>query len=247
MRTITTFEAAEWRSPIENRLLSALPREECERLLPNLQLVTFSLGHVIYESGAELEWIYFPNTSIISLIYTMEDGSTAEMGLAGNDGVVGVALFLGGDTAPNQAIVQVAGNALRMKAKVLREEFSRGGALQRRLLLYTQAMVTQISQTAACNRLHSVEKRLARLLLLVHDRLQFDDLPLTQEGLSLMLGVRRESVNVAARRLQGTGLIRYNRGSIRIFSRAGLEAVTCECYRVVRLEFDRLLGAGAKA
>lgn len=171
----------------------------------------------------------------------MENGSTAEMGLVGNDGVVGVALFLGGDTTPNRAIVQIAGDALRMKAKVFQAEFARGGPLQRLLLLYTQALLTQISQTAVCNRLHSVEKRLCRWLLLSHDRVRTDELPMTQEFISNMLGGRRESVTVAAVRLQNKGLIHYARGHIRILDRKGLEANVCECYGIVRAELDRLL------
>lgn len=239
--------AAERCGLIENRLLSVLTGEERERLLPNLQPVAFAVGEVIYESGAELGYIYFPTTCVISFIYTMENGSTAEMGLAGNDGVVGVALFLGGDTTPNRAVVQVAGGAFRMKANVLRDEFARGGAMQSLLLRYTQVLITQISQTAVCNRLHSEEKRLCRWLLLSHDRVQSDELAITQESLSHLLGGRRESVTVAARHLQHAGLIRYNRGHIKILNRSGLEAVACECYRIVKQEFDRLLGATGRA
>ena len=191
----------------ENRLLAALPRDEYQRLVPDLQPVTFSLGEVVYESGGHLDYIYFPTTAVVSLLYVMEDGSVAEAGLAGNDGVVGVALFLGGDTTPNRAVVQLAGRALRMKAKVLHEEFRRGGRLQQLLLRYTQALITQISQTAACNRLHSVEQRLCRWLLLCHDRVESNELSMTQEFISNMLGGRRESVTVAAGRLQDAGLI----------------------------------------
>jgi CRP-like cAMP-binding protein len=174
----------------------------------------------------------------------MENGSTAEMGLAGNDSVVGIALFLGGDTTPNRAIAQIAGDALRLKAKLLQEEFARGGAVQRLLLRYTQALITQISQTAVCTRLHSEEKRLCRWLLLSHDRVQSDEVAMTQEFLSHMLGGRRETVAIAAKHLQGAGLIRYSRGNIKILNRPGLEAAACECYRIVKQEFDRLLGAG---
>jgi CRP-like cAMP-binding protein len=241
------FAAAEGCGLFENRLLSALPREESERLLSQLQPVGFSLGDIIYESGEQLEHVYFPTTCIVSLIYTMECGSTTEIGLAGNDGVVGVPLFLGGDSTPNQAVVQVAGDAFRADAQVMREEFARGGALQRLLLRYTQALITLISQTAVCNRLHSVEKRLCRWLLLSHDRVTADALPMTQESLSHLLGGRRESVTVAAGRLQDAGLIRYNRGHIKILNRAGLEAVACECYRIVKEEFQRLLGASGRA
>jgi len=224
----------------ENRLLAALPREEYQRLVPELHPVTFSLGDVVYESGARLDYIYFPTTSVVSLLYMMEDGSVAEAGLAGNDGVVGVALFLGGDTTPNRAVVQLAGRAIRMKAKALQWEFRRGGALQQLLLRYTQALITQISQTAACNRLHSVEQRLCRWLLLCHDRAESNELLMTQEFISNMLGGRRESVTVAAGRLQDAGLIHYIRGRIKILDRKGLEAAVCECYGFVKNEVDRL-------
>ena len=228
-------------SAIENRLLAALPDEDRERLFPYLQPVTFSLGQVVYESHGRQEFVYFPTSCVVSLLYTMEDGSTAEMGLVGNDSVVGVALFLGGDTTPNRAIAQIAGDAYQLKAKLLQEEFARGGAVQRLLLRYTQALITQISQTAVCNRLHSGDKRLCRWLLLSHDRVHSDDILMTQEFLSHMLGGRRESVTVAAGRLQDAGLIRYSRGQIKILDRLGLEAAACECYRIVKQEFDRLL------
>ena len=232
--------------PIGNRLLAALPAEEYERLVTNLQPVTFSLGQILYESGGPLAYVYFPTSSLVSLLYTMANGSTAEMGLTGNDGVVGIALFLGGDTTPNRAVVQIAGDGFRMKAKILQEEFARGGPLQKLLLRYTQALITQISQTAVCNRLHSVEKRLCRWLLLSHDRAKTDELPMTQEFISQMLGGGRESVTVAAGILQDAGLIHYARGHIRILNRKGLEATVCECYQIVKNEFDRLLGTGRK-
>lgn len=228
-----------------NRLLSALPAEEYQRLLPDLQPVTFSLGDVVYELSEHLDYLYFPTTSVISLLYTMEDGSTAEMGLIGNEGVVGVALFLGGDTTPNRAVAQIAGSAFRLKAAILQREFAKGGAFQRLLLRYTQALITQISQTAVCNRLHSVENRLCRWLLLSHDRARSDELIMTQEFLSHMLGGRRESVTVAAGSLQDAGLIHYARGQIKILDRKGLETSVCECYRIVRAEFVRLLGFGS--
>jgi CRP-like cAMP-binding protein len=227
---------------VENRLLSALPAEDYQRLVPNLDQVTFPLGKVVYESGGRPNYVYFPTTSVVSLLYIMEDGSIAEMGLCGNDGVVGVALFLGGDTTPNRAVVQIAGGAFRMRAKVLKEEFARGGALQYSLLRYTQALITQISQTAVCNRLHVVEQRLCRWLLLCRDRTRSDELLMTQEFIANMLGGRRESVTVAAGHLQDAGLIHYARGHIRILDRKGLEATVCECYRIVKAEFDRLLG-----
>ena len=180
--------------------------------------------------------------SIVSLLYTMENGASAEMGLTGNDGVVGIALFMGGGTMPNRAVVQSAGGAIRMKARVLQDEFARGGNFQYVLLRYTQALITQISQTAVCNRLHSVEQQLCRWLLLSHDRVKADELIMTQELIADMLGVRREGVTVAAGRLQDSGAIRYVRGHITILDRQLLEETVCECYRVVKDEFDRLLG-----
>src|SRR5205809_2746480 len=228
--------------PVENRLLAALPSEEYERLVPQLQLVPFSLGQVVYEFGGQLDHVYFPTTSIVSLLYTMENGTSAEMGLTGNDGVVGIALFMGGGTMPNRAVVQSAGGALRMKAKILQDEFALSGKFQQMLLRYTQALITQISQTAVCNRLHSVEEQLCRWLLLSHDRLKSDELIMTQELIADMLGVRREGVTVAAGRLQDDGAISYVRGRIQILNRDKLEATVCECYRVVKDELDRLLG-----
>ncbi|MCM3870470.1 MAG: Crp/Fnr family transcriptional regulator [Pyrinomonadaceae bacterium] len=226
----------------ENRLLAALPHNEYKRLVPKLQPVTFPLGEVVYEFGGHLDYVYFPTTSIVSLLYTMENGSSAEMGLTGNDGVVGIALFMGGGTMPNRAVVQSAGGALRMKAKTLQDEFARGEKFQRLLLRYTQALITQISQTAVCNRLHSVEQQLCRWLLLSRDRIKSDELIMTQELIADMLGVRREGVTVAAGRLQDSGAISYVRGHINILDRQKLEDTVCECYMVVKDEFDRLLG-----
>jgi CRP-like cAMP-binding protein len=228
--------------PVENRLLAALPRDEYERLLPSLQQVSFSLGEVVYEFAGRLDYVFFPTTSIVSLLYTMENGASAEMGLTGNDGVVGIALFMGGGTMPNRAVVQSAGAAIRMKAKALQDEFARGGKFQHLLLRYTQALITQISQTAVCNRLHSVEQQLCRWLLLSHDRVNTDELIMTQELIADMLGVRREGVTVAAGHLQDAGAISYVRGHIKILDRQKLEETVCECYRVVKDEFDRLLG-----
>jgi CRP-like cAMP-binding protein len=228
--------------PVENRLLAALPNDEYERLLPQLQQVPFSLGEVVYEFGGHLDYVYFPTTSIVSLLYTMENGTSAEMGLTGNDGVVGIALFMGGGTMPNRAVVQSAGEAIRMNVKVLQDEFALGGKFQQLLLRYTQALITQISQTAVCNRLHSVDQQLCRWLLLSHDRVKSDDLIMTQELIADMLGVRREGVTVAAGRLQDSGAISYVRGHIKILDRQKLEEAACECYRVVKDEFDRLLG-----
>ena len=228
--------------PTKNSLLAALPREEYELILPHLGHVSFKLGEVVYESGGQMDYIYFPTTSIISLLYVMESGSSAEMGMAGNEGLVGVALFMGGNTMPNRAVVQRAGSAVRMKSRVLRDEFARGGGFQRLLLRYTQALLTQMSQTAVCNRLHEIEQQLCRWLLLSHDRLDSDELIMTQELIANMLGVRREGVTAAAGRLQEQGLISYVRGRIRILDRRGLEAAVCECYKVVKDEYDRLLG-----
>src|SRR4026208_193480 len=227
--------------PVENRLLAALPPNEYDRLRPQLRQVSFSLGEVVYEFAGHLEYVFFPTTSIVSLLYTMENGATAEMGLTGNDGVVGIALFMGGGTMPNRAVVQSAGEAIRMKAKALQAEFALGGEFQRLLLRYTQALITQISQTAVCNRLHSVEEQLCRWLLLSHDRVKADELIMTQELIADMLGVRREGVTVAAGHLQDIGAISYVRGRIQILNRQKLEDSACECYRVVKDEFDRLL------
>ena len=225
----------------QNRLLAALPADVYERLQPELELVPLALGKVIYEAHQPLSHVYFPTTAIVSLLYTMENGSSAEMGVVGCDGVVGIAVFMGGDTTPNRAVVQSAGDALRLKLQPFRAEFSRAGELHRLLLLYTQALLTQMSQTAVCNRLHSVEQQLCRWLLLSHDRLESNDLIMTQELIANMLGVRREGVSVAAHRLQHAGLIRYKRGHITVADRPGLESRVCECYQVVKRECDRLL------
>ena len=231
--------------PCDNRLLAALPAEVYGRLRPALEPAAVALGEVVYDIGKRMEHIYFPTTAVVSLIYTMEDGATAEMGLVGNEGVVGIALFMGGETTPNQAVAQVAGGGCRMKPQTLLEEFRRGGPFQLALLRYTQALMTQISQTAVCNRLHPVEKRLCRWLLLTRDRVPSDELLMTQEFIAHMLGVRREGVTAAARRLQEEGMIRYTRGHITILDRVRLEAAVCECYGVVKAEFDRLLRPGA--
>jgi len=226
----------------ENHLLSKLPPEVRERLLPQLENVKFSLGQVIYESGGRIKHVYFPTTSHISLLYTMIDGSTAEMGLVGNEGVVGIALFMGGETTPNRAMVQGAGTALRLKAKGMLDEFKRGGEFQHLMLRYTQALITQISQTAVCNRLHSVEQRLCRWLLMTRDRTGSDELQMTHEFISNMLGVRREGVTLAAQRLQELEMISYIRGHIIILNRHQLVEQVCECYQVVKNEHERLLG-----
>jgi CRP-like cAMP-binding protein len=227
--------------PVGNWLLDALSAEGYERLVENLETVHFSLGEVIYESGAQLDNVFFPTTSHVSLLYTMINGATAEMGLVGKEGVVGISLFMGGDTTPNRAVVQGAGEALKLQAKVMRAEFSRGSEFQHVLLRYTQALITQISQTAVCNRLHSVEQRLCRWLLMTRDRTQSDELQMTHEFISNMLGVRREGVTHAAHGLQQQGLISYVRGHIQILDREGLGKRACECYAVVKEEHDRLL------
>ncbi len=199
----------------------------------------------MYEPGEPLEHIYFPTSSMISLLYTTEDGATAEMGMVGKDGAMGVALFLGGATMPHRAVVKVGGGAYRMSAHVLREEFARAGALQNALLRYTQALITEIAQTAVCNRLHPIEKRLCRWLLLSHDRVHSNDLMMTQEAIAKMLGGRREAVTIAAGRLQNAGFIHYCRGHIRILNRQALQKTACECYEIVRRELDRLFVAQA--
>jgi CRP-like cAMP-binding protein len=229
-------------SALSNHLLAALPAEEFAVLERGMDRVSLSLGEVIYESGEQLEYVYFPTTAIISLLYIMENGSTAEIGMTGNDGLVGVALFMGGLTTPNRAVVQSAGNAFRLASKPLQAAFSMGGVFQSILLRYTQYLMTQISQTAVCNRLHSVEQQLARWLLINHDLLQSNKLVMTHELIANMLGVRREGVSIAAGNLQRTGLIKYSRGTITMLDRRAMETEVCECYRVVKDEYDRLLG-----
>jgi CRP-like cAMP-binding protein len=227
---------------LSNHLLAALPAGELELLQPHLETVSFALGEVIYESGEQLEFVYFPTTAIISLLYIMENGSTAEIGMTGNDGLVGVALFMGGLTTPNRAVVQSAGDAFRLPSKPLQSTFSTGGVFQSILLRYTQYLMTQISQTAVCNRLHSVEQQLCRWLLINHDLLQSNKLVMTHELIANMLGVRREGVSIAAGNLQRNGLITYSRGTITMLDREAMESEVCECYRVVKDEYDRLLG-----
>ena len=224
-----------------NRLLAALSDEGYGRITPALDFVNLSRGDILYNSGDELPYLYFPIDSLVSLIYTTIDGTTAEMGLVGRCGIIGVSVILGGGTTPNQAVVQIAGGAFRIKTKFIKEELERGGELRSILLCYTQSLLTQISQIAVCNRLHSFEKRMCRLLLFSHDCVMKDEIILTQEILSHLLGVRREGVTVTAGRLQDAGLISYARGHIHILDRQGLERNTCECYTVVRDEYERLL------
>jgi len=228
-------------SPHQNQLLDALPASDYQRVASHLELIPMKLGDVLYESGATLRHVYFPTTSIISLLYVMEDGASAEIAIVGNEGVLGISLFMGGDTTPSRAVVQSAGLAFRLKAQLLKDEFERFGPTMHLLLRYTQALITQMSQTAVCNRHHSVDQQLCRWLLLSLDRLQSNELSMTQELIENMLGVRREGVTEAAGKLQKAGLIRYGRGRITVLNRPGLEARCCECYLVVKTEFDRLL------
>jgi CRP-like cAMP-binding protein len=224
----------------QNHLLAALPDEDYQRIAPHLELVKLPLGEVVYESGARMSHVYFPTTSIVSLLYVMEDGASAEIAVVGNDGLVGISLFMGGDTTPSRGVVQSAGHSLRLSADRLKAEFSRYGATMHLLLRYTQALITQMAQTAVCNRHHSLDQQLCRWLLLSLDRLPSNDLTMTQELMANMLGVRREGVTEAAGKLQAEGFIRYSRGHIRVLDRQGLEARACECYGVVRRETDRL-------
>jgi len=227
--------------PRQNHLLAALPAEVYARLFPNLELVQMPLGEVLYESGDQLRHVYFPTTSIISMLYVMIDGASAEIAVVGNEGILGVALFMGGETMPNRAVVQSAGHAYRLNGQLLKQEFNRSGELQHLLLRYTQALLTQMAQTAVCNRHHSLDQQLCRWLLLSLDRLPSNELVMTQELIANMLGVRREGVTEAAGNLHRAGLIEYKRGHIAVLDRSGLEARACECYEVVKKEFDRLL------
>jgi CRP-like cAMP-binding protein len=224
-----------------NHLLSVVPAAEWVRIAPNLVLVEMPLGQVVYESGDRLHHVYFPTTSIISLLYVMEDGASAEIAIVGNEGIVGVALFMGGETTPSRAVVQSAGMAYRLDARIMKEEFHRAGPVQRLLLRYTQALITQMAQTAVCNRHHSIDQQLCRWLLLSIDRLPSNKLEMTQELIANMLGVRRSGVTEAALKLQDAELIRYSHGHIEVLDRPGLEKRVCECYGVVKREFDRLL------
>jgi CRP-like cAMP-binding protein len=227
-----------------NLLLAALPARERARLTGHLEPVQLKLGEVIYESGGELRHVYFPTTAIVSLLYLMENGASAEIAVVGKDGIVGVALFMGGESMPNRAVVQSGGHAHRLPGQLLKDEFRRGGDLQRLLLRYTQALLTQMAQTAVCNRHHSVDQQLCRWLLLSLDRLPGRELAMTQELIANMLGVRREGVTEAAGKLQKAGLIRYSRGRITVLDRVALERRACECYQVVRRESERLLPRG---
>ena len=222
-------------------MLASLPDSVWKHWLPQLEAVQMPLGEVLYESGVTLSHVYFPTTAIVSLLYVMEDGASAEIAVVGNEGIVGISLFMGGGSTPSRAVVQSAGLGLRLKARVLKDEFNRAGPVLHLLLRYTQALITQMAQTAVCNRHHSLDQQLCRWLLLSLDRLQGDELVMTQELIANMLGVRREGVTESALKLQTAGLIRYARGHITVVDRAGLELRTCECYAVVKKEYDRLL------
>jgi CRP-like cAMP-binding protein len=230
-------------SPRDNRLLAALPEESYQALLPFLEPVSLPLGMAVYESGGKQRYVYFPTNSIVSLLYVLADGASAEIAVTGCEGLVGIALFMGGETTPSRAVVQSAGRGYRLRADVLKQEFEKGGDLQHLLLRYTQALITQMTQTAVCNRHHAVDQQLCRWLLLSLDRLPSSELVMTQELIANMLGVRREGVTEAAGKLQAEGLIEYSRGRINVLDRRRLEARVCECYRVVKKEYDRLLPA----
>jgi len=229
-------------SPNQNHLLAALPTAEFERIAPHLELVAMRLGDVLYESGGQLQHVYFPGTAIVSLHYVTESGASAEIAGVGNEGVLGISLFMGGNTTPSRATVLTAGYGYRLRGGLMMEEFNRAGSMMRLFLRYTQAFISQVSQTAVCNRHHSVEQQLARWLLSTLDRLPSNELTITQELIAVMLGVRREGITEAAGRLQQGGYIRYRRGHITVLNRSGLESRVCECYAVVKKERDRLLG-----
>jgi CRP-like cAMP-binding protein len=229
------------RERVGNKLLDALPDEEYKHILPDLEQISFSFNECIYESSERLNYAYFPTTSVVSLVYTMIDGASAEMGMVGNEGLIGVALLTGGESSPNRAVAQRAGGAFRMKASSFREELKRGGSFQRLSLRYMQALLTQISQRAVCNGLHSIEQRLACWMLMTHDRTESEKLHITQEFVSNLLGARREWVSLTTGSLRDKGVVVCNRGYITILDREGLEATACECYRVIKDEYDRLL------
>ena len=230
-------------SPNKNRLLAAFAGEERRRCLPLLEPVELPLGHILYESGNTLSHVYFPTTAIVSLLYVLENGASAEIAVVGNEGLVGVSLFMGGGSTPSRAVVQSAGQGYRLKAKDMKDEFSRGGPVMHLVLRYTQALITQMSQTAVCNRHHTLDQQLCRWLLLSLDRLEGSELVMTQELIANMLGVRREGVTEGATKLQNAGLITHSRGLVTVLDRVGLEHRTCECYAVVKKEYDRLLPA----
>ena len=237
----TNLAASGTPTPAQNHLLAALPAADYQRLLPDLELVSLPLGLALYESGGQLDYVYFPTDCIVSLLYVMEDGASAEIAVVGYEGVLGIALFMGGESTPSRAVVQSAGTAYRLPSRILKREFERRGPMQRLLLRYTQALITQMSQTAVCNRYHSVDQQLCRWLLLSLDRLYSNELHMTQELIANMLGVRRGGVTEAAGHLQTAKLIHYRRGRIKVLDRPRLEERVCECYAVVSRECDRLL------
>jgi len=227
----------------QSDLLSAMPRAEWERIAPHIELVDLPLGMVLYESGTTMSHVYFPTTAIVSLLYVLESGASAEIAVVGQEGVVGISLFMGGETTPSRAVVQSAGKGFRLRGTYIKQEFALGGPAMHLLLRYTQALITQMAQTAVCNRHHSLDQQLCRWLLLSLDRLRSSELVMTQELIANMLGVRREGVTEAALKLQKQGLISYSRGHIKVLDRPGLEERVCECYGVVKKEYDRLLPA----
>jgi CRP-like cAMP-binding protein len=237
----TDFSMPHYAHLKKNHLLACLPETEWRRWSPLLERVDMPLGQVVYESGATLSYVYFPITAIVSLLYVLENGASAEIAVVGNEGIVGVSLFMGGESTPSRAVVQSAGEGCRLKASLMRQEFDKAGPVMHLLLRYTQALLTQMAQTAVCNRHHSLDQQLCRWLLLSLDRLPGEELIMTQELIANMLGVRREGVTEGALKLQKAGLIRYARGHITVVDRAGLESRTCECYAVVKKEYDRLL------
>lgn len=228
-------------TPTQNDLLAALSAAELKRLRPHLEFVEMALGEVVYESGRHIDHVYFPTTSIVSLLYVLESGASAEIAVVGHEGVVGISIFMGGETTPSRAVVQSAGEAYRLPAQMVKAEFTRGGGMQHLMLRYTQSLITQMAQTAVCNRHHSVDQQLCRWLLLSLDRLSVPEITMTQELIANMLGVRREGVTEAAGKLQKAGVISYRRGRIKVLDRPKLEAMACECYEVVRTETARLL------
>jgi CRP-like cAMP-binding protein len=227
--------------PKQNHLLAAFPQTEFDRIAPHLELVPMALEEVLYESGGQLQHVYFPTTSIVSLLYFLENGTSAEIAVVGNEGILGVAIFMGGDTTPGWAVVQSAGFGYRLRAQLLKNEFNRAGPVLRLLLRYTQSLITQMAQTVVCNRFHSLEQQLCRWVLLSADRLPKDEVSMTQDLIANMLGVRREGVADVARNLHDRKLIRFSRGRVEVLDRPGLEKAVCECYQVVKTEFDRLM------
>jgi len=240
-RHVLEYSMADPSQPTANHLLRTMPDADLNRWLPHLETVDLTLGQVLYESGATLNHVYFPTNAIVSLLYVMENGASAEIAVVGNEGIVGISLFMGGGSTPSRAVVQSAGQGFRLKAQLMKDEFNRAGPVMHLLLRYTQALITQMAQTAVCNRHHSLDQQLCRWLLLSLDRLQGNELVMTQELIANMLGVRREGVTEGALKLQKLGLIRYARGRIAVLDRPGLEQRTCECYAVVKKEYDRLL------